>query len=99
MINVLFLFPKSADAKAVDDFLTNHLIPTNKKAPGLVSLKMSVGDLMGPGGPSTYARIIEANYDSLSDVMAVAQSPAGQAETEQLMALGAQVLMYEVEDL
>ena len=99
MINVLFLFPKSANPKELDNFLTNHLIPTNKQSPGLRSLKISMGDLMSPGNPPAYDKIIEASFDSLNDVMAIVQSPATQATRDQIKALGALILMYEVNGL
>ena len=92
-------FPKSADAEELDDFLSNQFIPTNKQSPGLRSLKISVGDLMSPGGPPPYAKIIEASFDSLNDVMAVVQSPATQAMRDQMKALGVFILMYEVSEL
>jgi len=74
MINVRFLFPKSADSKELDDFLSSQFIPAHKQALGLRSLKISAGDLMSPGGPPPYAKIVEASFDSLNDVMAAVQS-------------------------
>jgi len=64
----------------------------------LRSLKISAGDLMSPGGPPPYAKIVEASFDSLNDVMAVVQSQTQDAR-DQMKALGALILMYEVNEL
>src|SRR4029450_11300302 len=98
MINVLFLFPKSADAKEVDDFLANRLIPAHKQAPDVRSLKVSDGDLMSPGGPPPYAKVVEVSFDSLNDTMAFVQSQPQDAK-ERMQALGALILLYEVNEL
>ena len=43
MINVLFLFPKSADLEAVDDFIANQFAPNLKQISGLRSVKPERG--------------------------------------------------------
>jgi hypothetical protein len=53
---------------------------------------------MSPGGPPPYAKIVEASFDSLNDVMAVVQSQTQDAR-DQMKALGALILMYEVNEL
>ncbi len=99
MINVLFLFPKSADPKALDDLLSNGLVPGIQQARGLRSLKLSAGDLMSPGGPPPYSKVLEASFDSLDDVMAIVQSPAVQARRDYITSVGTLILMYEVSEL
>ena len=99
MVNILFLFPKPADPEELDDFVLNGLVPTVRQAEGLRSLKLSVDALMSPGGPPPYARILEASFDSLSDVMAVVESPGKQALDQRMKALDALILMYEVSEL
>jgi len=95
MVTVLFLIPKSADATEVDAFVSDRL-PTLKQFPGLRSLSVSDGDLMGPAGSQIpYAKVIAASFGSLGEAMAVRQSPAGQSDNEELKRLGTQVLMYE----
>ena len=98
MINVLFLFPKSADLKTLDDFISNKFIPGVKQANGLRSLKLSAGDLMSPGGPPPYSRVVEASFDSLDEFMA-SVPPDGQPEKEYMKSLGTLILFYEVGEL
>jgi hypothetical protein len=93
MVNVLMLFPKSADLKAVDDFS-----PTDdsiKQAHGFRSLKQSEGDIMSPMGPPPYSKVIEISFDSLEDVVAYGQSPKAQSGKQYLKSLGAIMLIYE----
>ena len=99
MINVLFLFPKSTDLKTLDDFISNSFIPVVKQARGLRSLKLSAGDLMSPGGPPPYSRVVEASFDSLDELMAHVQSPEAQPSREYLKSLGTLILFYEVSEL
>lgn len=99
MIKVLFFFPKSIAADEFDVFLAKGFIPTVRQAPGLRSLQVSSGDLMSPGGPPPYARVIEASFDSLEEMMAHVFSPDNQDNREQMKAFAAQIIYYEVEDL
>ena len=99
MINVLTLFPKSTDAKALDDFISSQMIPTLKQAHGLRSLKLSVGDLMSPVGPPAYSKVVEASFDSMDDWWANVQTPAAQAEKDFLISIGSVMLFYEVNEL
>ena len=98
MINVLFLFPKSADSQELDDWISNQFLPASKQNPALRSLKISVGDLMSPFGPPPYSRVVEASFDSLEDVMPVIQSQQTQDANANMKALGALILMYEVDE-
>ncbi len=99
MINVLTLFPKSTDSKALDDFISSQMIPTLKQAHGLRSLKLSVGDLMSPVGPPAYSKVVEASFDSLDDWIANIQSPAAQAQKDFLKSIGCVMLLYDVNEL
>jgi hypothetical protein len=70
MLDVLILFPKSAGSPELDDLVSNRMIPDMKHAHGLVSLRVSSGDLMARGGPPPYSKVIEASFESLPDFMA-----------------------------
>ena len=98
MSHVLFLFPKSADLKTLDDFISSKFIPGIKQADGLRSLKLSAGNLMSPGGPPPYSRVVEASFDSLDEFMATVP-PDGQPEKEYIKSLGTLILFYEVREL
>ena len=69
MLDVLLLWSKSGDA-AVQDEMVSKLLSLMKEAPGLHRLRVSEGDLMARGGPSPYARVVEASFGSLADWMA-----------------------------
>jgi hypothetical protein len=98
MINVLTLFPKSADLKAIEDFISSQMIPTLKQVHGLRSLKLSVGDLMSPVPPA-YSKVVEASFDSMDDWWANTQTPEAQAEKEFMISVGCVMLFYEVTKL
>jgi|GEM_PF-3596540 len=98
MINSLTLLPKSIDVERVDDLLSK-LISSVKQANGLLKLKVNEGPLMSPGGPSSYAKVVEASWQSLEDFMAWVQSPAAQDDKDFLIQSGAVLLFYEVKEL
>lgn len=95
MVNILFLFPKSVDPKELDDFISNTFIPDLKKGKGLLSLKMSEGQMMSPGGPPPYSRVVEASFDSPESLMATAPAE-GDPVREQMKSFGALLLSYDV---
>jgi len=97
MINVLFLFPKSADPKVLDDLISNTFIPRLKTAKGILSLTMSGGQIMGRSAPP-YSRIVEASFDSLENLMATAPAD-GTPEKDQFENLGGLFFSYDVKDL
>lgn len=95
MVVVMFLFPKSAEAKEVEVLVRERLLPSLRTS-GARSVTESQGDLMGSAGPQIpWAKVIVGTYDSFGDAMAGRESPEGQAGTEQMKRIGAQVLLYE----
>jgi len=97
MINILFLFPTSADPKVLDDLISNTLIPRLKTAKGLLSLTMSEGQIMGRSAPP-YSRIVEASFDTIENLMATAPAD-GTPGKEQFDNLGGLFFSYDVKDL
>lgn len=95
MINVIFLFPKSADPNELDEFISNTLIRDFKKTQGLLSLKISEGQIMSRKGPPPYSRIVEATFDTLENLMASAPED-GAPEKEQMDKLGGLMMSYDV---
>src|SRR5437867_9608324 len=64
----------------MDVFLSERFLPGLKQVPGVRSLSVSEGDLMGPAGPQIpYVKVIAASFGSLGDAMAARQTPAGQS--------------------
>lgn len=72
-----------------------------KEADGLLSLKLSDGDVMSPGGPPAYSTVLEATFDSLENFMGWVdspwvQSPEAQADKNFMMEHGAVLIFFEV---
>lgn len=100
MISSITLFPKSIDPKKIEDIVSKQISST-KSASGLKTLRVSDGDLMSPGGPPSYSKVVETTWESLEDFMAWAQnqSPEMQAEKKYLINNGAILLFYELKDI
>jgi hypothetical protein len=96
VVNVLFLFPSSADRVALDEFISSTFAPGLRQASGCRSVTVSTGDLMSPGGPPPYSRVVEAAFDELPDVIGAVEAPGAQPARLHLRELGTLVLMYEV---
>jgi hypothetical protein len=97
MLDVLMLFPASADSRDLDAFVSGFG-GTLERAPGLRSLKVSDGDLMSPGGPPPFSAVLEASFGSLADWMAVVQAPKSQSHQDLFTRLAPLVLYFEVRD-
>lgn len=97
MVDVLMLFPSSADQDDVDSLLA-RLVPSLKQAPGLRSLKVSAGQLMSRGGPPPFVRVLEASFDSLADWMAQVPSPDRTEERDAFDRVNPLVLFFEVSE-
>ena len=72
-----------------------------KEADGLLSLTLSDGDLMSPGGPPAYSKVLEATFDSLENFMAWidspwVQSPEAQADKNFMVENGAVYIFFGV---
>ena len=100
MIHFIALIPKSIDLDFVDRYIS-ELNKSLKEAGGLLSLTLSDGDLMSPGGPPAYSAVLEATFDSLENFMwwvdsPWVQSPEAQAEKNFMMENGAVLIFFEV---
>jgi hypothetical protein len=70
MLDVLILFPRSAERDGLDDFVS-RAVPLIKASPGIRSIRVNGGELMARGGPPPYSGVIAASFDSLTDWMAL----------------------------
>jgi hypothetical protein len=72
-----------------------------KSTSGLKIIKMSDGNLLSPGGPPSYSKVLETTWDSLEDFMAWVQNqtPEMQADKDFMIENGAVLLFYEVKDI
>ena len=98
MTRVLFLFPRSAESNSLDEFITTTFVPGLREASGARAVSVSAGDVMSPGGPPPYSRVVEASFASIADVVAAVEAPNAQAARGHLRDLGTLVLMYEATD-
>ena len=96
MVKVLFLFPRTADLAELEDFLQTVFVPGLSEAPEVRSVRASHGDVMSPGGPPPYSRIVEAEFGSLGDVIANVEAPDAQPVRQRIRDFGALVLMYDM---
>jgi hypothetical protein len=94
MLDVLILFPKVDNAQVLDD-LVSRMIPDLKQARGLVSLRVSDGDLMARGGPPPFSKVIEASFQSLPDFMAFVDE-RNQEDPRALDRVGPQIVYFDV---
>ena len=97
MIRVLSLIPNTIEENKRDQ-IVEKMIQAIQKADGLRSLYVSEGHIMSPGGPPPYSKVLEATFDSFEDFMAWVQTPASQADKEEMMRnmVG---IYYEVKEL
>ena len=78
MTRDLFLFPRSTESKPLDEFITKTFVPDLRGASGARSVAVSAGELMSPGGPPPYSRVVEASFESIADVVAAVEAPNSQ---------------------
>ena len=98
MINTVILFPKSISPEELNN-LISKTIQAFKDAERLNSLKVSEGDIMSPGGPPAYSKVVEASFETLEDMMEWVQTPAAQAQKGVMIEKGAVMLYFEVKEL
>ena len=99
MIRILFCFPKAENIDELNDYIDNTFVPGLKQRQGIHSIKISEGDLMSPGGPPPYSRVVEAIYNSFEEMMAFVQDPSTEEERGYTKTLGVFVLYYEIRDV
>ena len=97
MINSITLFPKSIEPKKLESIISKQ-IESMKKAEGLQDIRLSEGDLMSPGSPSSFRKVLETSWDSLEAFMAWVQNqtPSDHAQKDFLLENGAVLLFYEI---
>ena len=96
MVTVLFLFPKSVNLRALDDFLLNQLIPMVKQIQSFRSVKVSDGDIRSPAGPPPYSKIVELTFDTFDEMMMILQSQKAQPDKSLMEGFGPLILLYDV---
>jgi hypothetical protein len=94
MLDVLMLFPSSAEAAAIDDFVTRFL-PEIRQADGLHSLRVSKGDLMSRGGRPPYSRVIELSFESLDNWMGWVMAPQRFGKLEEFARVEPLIMFFE----
>lgn len=94
MIKVIALFPSTLSPEKIDE-LTSKMIPAFRQAQGLISLTVSDGHMMSPGGPPPYSKVVEASFESLEVFMAWTQNPAAQADKDLIFNSGVINMYFE----
>lgn len=100
MISSITLFPKSIDSQKIEDIIS-RMVSSTKSMSGLKIIKVSDGNLMSPGGPPSYSKVVETTWESLEHFMAWAQNqtPEMQADKDFMIKNGAVLLFYEVKEI
>jgi hypothetical protein len=99
MVRHLMLFPRSADPDGVEE-LVARMAPIFRRADGFRSLTVSVDALMGPAARTgTVGRVVQADFDTLDDALAVLDADGFGELRERTEQLGPDIFLYEVADL
>ena len=99
MVNTLALFPISMETEKMEELLSSQ-ISSMKKAEGVMSIRVSEGHLMSPGGPPSFSKVLESSWSSLEALMSWVQSqtPADNVAKDYMLESGVVLLYYEVVD-
>ena len=99
MLNMLVIFPKSMDADKVDELLST-LVSSLRARDGLLSMQVSEGGLMSPGGAPAYSKVLEVVWESLAHMMAWTETAADlENPKDAIIDKRGVVLFYEVKAL
>jgi len=97
MLHVLVLIPKSIEDPELGNIISTATSAL-KQVNGLLAITINDGNIMSPGGPPPYVKVIEASYESLEVFMDWAQTPAAQVNEDLYNESGVVRLFYEVNE-
>jgi hypothetical protein len=93
------MFPRAADPVEVDE-LVERAAGAYRKHSGFRSVTASVEALMGPGAKvGEVGRIMEADFDTLDDALAVLHAEDFQEIKAAIESLGSTLFLYEHRDI
>ena len=96
MYRALVMFPKSAGGARVDT-LVEGIHASFTATAGFLAISRSAGALMGPGAKAgDVGWILEADFDSLEDVMAALHADSFQEWKTATESVGATIFLFEV---
>lgn len=96
MYRHLVMFPKSADPTLVDD-VVKRIAVVFQQGSGFHSITTSVDTVMGPGAKAgQFGRILEADFDSLDEALAVVNSEDFKEVGAAAEALGPTIFVFEL---
>jgi len=99
MYRHLVMFPRSADPVVVDE-LVAKVAAAYRESSGFRSVTASVAALMGPGAKSgEVGRILEADFETLDDALAVLHAKDFQEVKAATESLGSTLFLYEHRDI
>ena len=96
MIHATFLFSRSADPQAVDEYVTRYVLGALEGAPGVLSVTTNEAPILSAAGRPQYTRIVQATLSSMDDWVAIGQSALVQGSLEATPP-GTQILFYEAD--
>lgn len=96
MYRHLVMFPKSADPSLVDE-VVKRIAGVFRQGSGFRSITTSVDALMGPGAKAgEFGRILESDFDTLDEALAVVHSDGFQEVRAAAEALEPTILVFEL---
>ena len=99
MYRHLVMFPRSADPERVEELVVKAAA-TFRTCSGFRSVTASVEALMGPAAKSgEVGRIMEADFDTLDDALAVLHAEEFQGVKTAIESLGSTLFLYEHRDV
>ena len=102
MASLVVMYGAPADAAAFDKYYAETHIPLAKTIPGLRKYEVSRGAIGTPAGPAKTHLIATLQFDDLAAIQNAFASPQGQAAAADVANFatgGAEMLMFENEEV
>ena len=98
MVKSLMLVPNSITQDKSESIISRY-VNSVKKAEGMLSVTLSDGSIMSPGGPVSFSHAVDVSWESLPQMVAWAQGANDLDEDkDHLLENGAQLLFYEIKE-
>ena len=102
MARLLVLYATPDDPAAFDKHYAETHVPLVQKIPGLKKFELSSGPVVMPLGPSSFHLVATLSFDSMESLQTAMASPEGRAAgedaTDNLLAPGSQLLMFDTRE-
>ena len=98
MIQAITLYPSATELKELESMLT-EMVSSLRKSKGFLTIHVSDGHIMSPGGLPPYSKVVQFTFDSLENMMNWAESHTAQSQKENIRKFNPTMLYYEVKEL